>query len=245
MQSRKKIIIIIAIIIDLALRSLIKVPKTIANKKVHTAAMFFRNVVTTIIYIVAANIILVKIGIDLTPILASASIMGIVIGISVRNVIEDLISGLFMLSRDTIVIGDYIKVDDIEGTVEAIGFRAVTLKQQDGSRCVIPNGQVKKFINYSRHRSSVLVDFPIKADQKIDKVTTAMQEALELMKKDKRFAENIQSGTGLTGIENIQPVGPMIFRVTVVVPPHMRLDAGRAYRAYAKKACEKYRVAFG
>ncbi|MEK7571198.1 MAG: mechanosensitive ion channel domain-containing protein [Patescibacteria group bacterium] len=237
--------LLITIIIDLFLRSLIKLPKNIENRKARTATMFFRNFVTVMIYIIAANIILVELGINLTPLLASASIMGIIIGISLRNLVEDFISGLFMLSQDTVIIGDYIKVDDIEGTVEAIGFRAITIKQQDGSRCVIPNGQVKRFINYSRHRASVLIDFPIKADQKIKKVKSAFNEALEEFKKDKRFEGIIIQGTGITGIEEIKATGPMVFRVTIVVPPSMRLEAGRAYREYAKKACEKYRIAFG
>lgn len=237
--------ILLAVIADNLFRSFIKMPKTIENRRARTFTVIVRNLITVTVYVIALHIVLVELGINITPLLASAGIMGVIIGISARPLIEDLISGLLFLSQDTIATGDYVKIEDMEGVIQSIGARTITIKQDSGALCVIPNGQVKKIINYSRHKTNLFIDLPVKADEKIDMVKKACLEALDEIKKDKEISPFLLPGATITGIDEIKPTGPLMFRVTLITSPGMRLEVGRKYRYYVKKAFEKNKIAFG
>src|SRR5437016_3993333 len=107
--------ILIAILADNFFRMFIKLPKHFENRRAQTFVTIIRNIVTVIVYGIALHIIFIELGINITPLLASAGILGITVGIGARPLVEDLITGLFLLSQDSIAVGDYIRIDDIEG----------------------------------------------------------------------------------------------------------------------------------
>jgi small-conductance mechanosensitive channel len=245
--------ILIAIVIDLLLKSLIRVPKHFDNRRARTFTAFVRNIITTIVYIFATYSIFTTLNINLTPLLAYASIVGVIIGISSRSIIEDFVNGIFLLSLDSIAIGDYIKIDDdprdgfiAEGIVEKIGIRTVSIRSYlDGSLYVIPNGKVKKFINYTRPRSCALIDLIVKADNNIDKTLAAANKALEILRADEELGKYILTDSKVVGIEGFQTFDFMTIRVNLFTPPTRRLDVGRKYRYLAKKEFEKNKIAIG
>ncbi len=236
--------LLIAVLIDNVLRSLIKVPKHFTNKRTRTAAAIIRNIITTFVYIFAAYIIITLFGIDLTPLLASASVIGIVIGIGARSIIEDFVNGLFLLSLDSIGIGDYIKVNDSEGIVELIGARTLTIRASDGSVTIIPNGKVNDIVNFSRHKYNLFIDLPVKQNQEIDKIIDAAKSALDQLQKDADFAEALFPGSQVNGIENFSNPEIMTIRVTLTTSPIRRWDIGRRYRLLVKKEFEKQKLLF-
>lgn len=245
------ITLLIAVLIDYVLRSLIRVPKHFNNKRTQTVAAVTRNIITIVVYTFALYIILTLFGINLTPLLASASIIGVVIGIGAREIIEDFVNGLFLLSLDSITIGDYVQLgtnaisgDITEGVVEHIGARTLTLRAANGTYHIIPNGQIKKIINYSRHRFNILIDLPIKANQEIDKVTQAAEKAMKQLEKDPEFSEAILTGSQIIGIENFTSAEVMIFRISITTYPVHRWDIARKYRSLVKKEFEKHKIQF-
>src|SRR5437667_12373606 len=120
--------ILVAIIVNRILRSFIKVPKKFESRRAHTYVTIVRNIVTIIIYTITIYVILVTLGVNFTPLLASAGIIGVIIGISARTAIEDLINGFFLLTQDSIAIGDYVKLETAEGYIEKIGARTLTVR---------------------------------------------------------------------------------------------------------------------
>src|SRR5258708_24343271 len=151
------ITLFIAVLVDYVLRSLIRVPKHFNNKRTQTVAAVTRNIITIVVYIFALYVILTIFGINLTPLLASASIIGIIIGIGARSIIEDFVNGLFLLSLDSIAIGDYIQINDTEGTIEHIGARTLTIRALNGSVHILPNSQIKELVNFSRHKFTIFI----------------------------------------------------------------------------------------
>jgi len=233
----------VAIIADTILRSFIRVPKSLENRRARSYVLVLRKIVTVIVYVVAGYVICMQLGINLTPLLASASIVGIIVGIGARALIEDLINGFFLLSHDSISIGDFVKIDQAEGYVEKLGFRALTIRGEGGETTIIPNGMVKTVVNYSRHRSYMSVDFPVKSDQEIDRTVKAMEEALESLKKDHDVGDSVFAGSEVLGIEEYKVDGRMILRVRIVTTSELRLMINRKYRYLAKKNFEKYKIA--
>jgi len=235
--------LLIAILVDKILRSFIKVPKSFESRRAHTYATILRNGITIIVYITAIYFIFITLKIDLTPILASAGIVGITAGIGARAVIEDLINGFFLLTQESIAIGDYVKIDDAEGAIEKVGFRTLTIRGASGELYIIPNGQVKKVINFSRHRSYMRVDFVVKADQDIDLTIKSMQEALKELQKDKEVSDLLLPGSLVNGRDDFKVDGRMILSATITTRPAMRAFVARKYRYLAKKNFEKNKIA--
>ena len=237
--------ILSAIVVDFILKSFIKVPKTFDTRRSRTYVVILRNTITVAVYAVAAYIVLIQLGINLTPLLASAGIIGITIGLGAKTLIEDLIAGLFLLSQDSIAIGDSIKIDDAEGTIEKINFRTLTIRAGNGAIYIIPNGQIKKVINFSRHKTKLSVEISIKADQPIETVLKATSQALELLEKEKDLVEILLPGSTIDGIEDFKPDGRMLLKATLICRYENRAIIARRFRYLLKKEFEKNKLIFG
>lgn len=237
--------ILLAVIADNVLRSFIKLPKHFETRRSLTYVTIVRNIITVIVYGIALHILFLELGINITPLLASAGIIGVIVGIGARPIIEDLISGIFLLSQDSIAVGDYVRIDTDEGHIESIGFRTLSLRGDDGALYVIPNGQVKRVVNYSRHRSHVFVDITVKADQRIDTVLAVMHAALVDLQKDAELTSSLYPGSSVNGIESYTADGRIIIRSTIIVSPVMRYEAARKFRYLVKKEFEVKKVLLG
>ena len=245
--------ILIAIVVDLVLKSLIRLPKHFDNRRARSLTTLVRNIITTIVYVFALYVIFTIVNVNLTPLLAYASIVGVILGIGARSILEDFVNGLFLLSQDSFTIGDYIKIDDdpkdgfvAEGIVERIGIRTVTIRSYlDGSLYIIPNGKIKKFINYSRPRTCALIDLFVKADNDIDKTLRAANKALDAIREDEELGKYIFNESKVVGIEGFQTFNFMTIRVALYTPAIHRLDVGRKYRYLVKKEFEKSKIIIG
>lgn len=142
--------ILIAYIVSRILRSLIRLPDNVESRRRETYAIILRSVVTGVVYIIALHVIFGILEINIAPLLASAGILGLSIGMGAKALIEDLIAGTTLLSQDSIAIGDDVEIDGSRGKIEKISFRVLMIRAKDGSLHIIPNGMVKKVINYSR-----------------------------------------------------------------------------------------------
>jgi small-conductance mechanosensitive channel len=237
--------LLIAILVDNILRSYVRVPKSVSSKRALTFVTIVRSGISLLVYIIAANIIFALLGINLTPLLASAGIIGVILGISARPIIEDLITGVFLLTQHAIEVNDYIKVDDVEGYIESIGFRTMTVRTLIGATVIIPNGQVKKVINYSRHHSNVLINIPVKADHDIDPILKAAELALEQLKKDETIAPALYPGASVQGIDDfVSNAGHLysVVQIEIVTSPPKRWTVGNRYRYLLKKEFEKAKL---
>lgn len=142
--------IIITFIVSAILRSFIKLPARLDNRRGRTYVSILRNTISIIVYAIALHVIFGLLQINLAPLLASAGIVGLSIGMGAKPLIEDLIGGITFLSQDSIAMGDDVEIDGSAGKIEKIGFRTLDIRAKDGSLHIIPNGMVKKVINYSR-----------------------------------------------------------------------------------------------
>lgn len=238
------ITLLVAVLTDNLLRALIKVPKNFDNRRSRRITIITKNIITVMVYAISAYVILTILGINLTPLLASASIIGIVLGIGARSTIEDFVTGLFLLSHDSIAMGDYVKIGEVEGFIERIDSRTLTVRALDGSFHLIPNSQIKGLANFSRNKAHILIDLPLKANQDINKTIKAAEKALDDLKNDEEFGDAILIGSRVNGIESFQNPEIMTIRVTIITSPIKRWDVGRKYRYLVKREFEKAKIAF-
>lgn len=119
------------------------------SSRSHTIAQLVHNVGHTVLLLIIIFWLLRMIGIDPTPIIASAGVVGLAIGFGAQTLVKDFISGLFIIAESQYVVGDLVKISGFEGTVECLSVRSTVLRDADGHKIFIPNGSVTSVVNLS------------------------------------------------------------------------------------------------
>ena len=123
--------------------------KGLANARAQTMMPLIRNVLFAAIFIIALIVALANMGMNVTPLLAGAGVIGLAIGFGAQSLVADLITGLFIIIEDSLAIDDYVDVGGHLGTVEGLTIRTVRLRDIDGIVHTIPFSEIKSIKNYS------------------------------------------------------------------------------------------------
>jgi small conductance mechanosensitive channel len=103
-------------------------------------------ILTVFVLLVALN----EIGVNVTPLLAGAGVLGLAVGLGAQNMVRDLITGVSMILEDVLAVGDVVQLGDKAGTVEALGLRAIKLRSADGTLHTIPFGTLTIISNQTK-----------------------------------------------------------------------------------------------
>lgn len=117
----------------------------------------------TLLAIVALSV-LTSFGINIGPLLAGAGVLGVAIGFGAQALVRDVVSGIFFLIDDAFRIGEYIEIDDLRGTVEAMSIRSLRVRHHRGMVHTIPFGELKSLTNYSRDWVIMKLEFRVPFD---------------------------------------------------------------------------------
>lgn len=130
------------------------------------------------IYIVGWGIALGCFGIDTSAIFASVGVIGIVVGFGAQSLIEDVITGLFIIFEGEFEVGDIISVDGFRGEVKSIGLRTVSIIDAGGNIRVVNNSEISSLINLSEVKSVAVVNVPLSYEDSLETAEKAIEEAL-------------------------------------------------------------------
>ena len=147
------------------------------------------------IILIAAFMTLSELGMNITPLLASAGVAGIAIGFAAQNSIRDYIGGFVIMLEDHYNVGDVIKVADITGEVEELGLRRTVLRDLKGILHVVPNGEIRVASNYTRSISRAFFEVSVAYKEDLDRVMDLVRKTWEEMAKDPQWGERIISKT--------------------------------------------------
>jgi small conductance mechanosensitive channel len=114
--------------------------------KLNTVRSLLKNSTDIIIFGGGLLIILMRLGINIGPILTGAGILGLALSFGAQSLIKDLIAGIFIIIEDQCNIGDRVKIDNFEGKVTKITLRIIVLKDDQGNIIYIPNSQIKTLV---------------------------------------------------------------------------------------------------
>ena len=119
------------------------------------------NVWRFFVFVVAGAIVLGMLGINLTPLLASATIIGATLGFGAQQIVRDYFSGILMTMEDQYNVGDSVTIGDVTGVVEEVTMRLTRFRGVDGTMFVIPNGDIRLIGNLSRGWARAIVDLTL------------------------------------------------------------------------------------
>ncbi len=121
-------------------------------ERARTTGSVLNSILKAVIWIIALGMILGEFGFNLGPVIASAGVIGVAIGLGAQTLVRDILSGIFMLIEDQYGVGDQIKVLDIEGVVEKVGLRITTIRDKKNVLWYVRNGEIMVVGNGSQKR---------------------------------------------------------------------------------------------
>lgn len=145
--------------------------------------------------ILAAFLILQQVGINMTAPLVGLGVFGIAVGFGAQYLIRDIIAGFFIYLENQYNVGDVIKVGNIAGGVEEISLRRTILRDLDGARHVIPNGEVRIVSNLTQEWSRAHLNISVAYKEDLDRVMALMRKTWEEMTEDPNWGPFIISKT--------------------------------------------------
>jgi small-conductance mechanosensitive channel len=119
-------------------------------ERARTIGTVLTSTLNAFIWVIAVGMILGEFGFDLGPVIASAGIIGVAIGLGAQSLVKDVLSGIFMLVEDQYGVGDHVKVGEVEGVVEKVGLRITTVRDSVGILWFLRNGEILVVGNKSK-----------------------------------------------------------------------------------------------
>ena len=214
----------------------------IANeKRVKTLTGMLRTICLTLVWVIGIVMSLDQIGLDITPILAGAGIVGLAVGFGAQNLVRDIINGFFMILENQIRVGDVGVVNGTGGLVEAISFRTITLRDQSGTVHIFPNGTVTTLANMTKDWSAYVMDIGVAYKEDTDRVVEVMREVGEDLRNDQQVGRKMLEPIEILGVDAFGE-SEVVIKARIKTLPIEQWSVGREYRRRLKKAFDREKI---
>ena len=212
-------------------------------KRAKTLGGLVRNVLTTLVVIVAGLMALREVGLDITPILTGAGILGLAIGFGAQTLVKDIISGFFMILENEIRVGDVVQIDTHGGIVESMNLRTIILRDLEGTVHIVPNGAVSAVMNKSKDFSFYVIDLPAAYSANTDEVVALVKRVGADLRKADEFAPFILDDIEILGVDAFADSSVTI-KIRIKTMPLKQWTVGRELRRRLKLAYDESGVEF-
>jgi small-conductance mechanosensitive channel len=159
-------------------------PEAIKKAKVRTLLPIVRNVVMVFLAVLAVLMTLSTLGVDIAPLIASAGVVGVAIGVGSQTLVKDIISGMFYLLDDAFRVGEYVVAGSYKGTVESFSLRSVRLRHHRGPVYTIPFGELGAVQNLSRDYVIDKIVLSLTYDTDLEKVRKLLKQIGKQLAED-------------------------------------------------------------
>ena len=214
----------------------------IANeKRVKTLTGMIRTICLTLVWVIGIVMSLDQIGLDITPILAGAGIVGLAVGFGAQNLVRDVINGFFIILENQIRVGDVAVVNGTGGLVEAISFRTVTLRDLSGIVHIFPHGTVTTLANMTKEWSAYVMEIGVAYKEDTDRVEDIMRKVGEDVQQDPQVGRKMLGPIEIFGVDAFEE-SEVIIKARIKTLPIEQWVVGREYRRRLKKAFEREHI---
>jgi small conductance mechanosensitive channel len=138
------------------------------------------------------------------PILASAGILGVAIGLGAQSIFKDMINGILILVEDQYNVGEVVSLAGLKGTVEDLSLRRTTVRDADGTLYIIPNSQIATVSNLSRDYAVATLNVSVDASANPDKVIAILTNVANQVRNDESFKDIAVADPVVLGIDKIE-----------------------------------------
>lgn len=172
--------------------------------RVRTLLPLLRLAVRVVLTVMVVLIVLSELGVNIAPLLAGAGVVGIAIGFGAQKLVQDIITGFFILVEDTLSVGDVVSIAPHSGVVEGMSIRVLKLRDFNGNLHSIPFSSVSAVINMGKEFAYAVIDAGVSYDEDVDRVATVLREIGDEMAKDPVWAERLLAPLEVLGLERFE-----------------------------------------
>ena len=212
--------------------------------QLRTIASIFRATAYGVLGFIACLQILNVFGIPYQPLLASAGILGIGIGLGAQSIFKDVINGIFILVEDQYNVGEVVVLAGLRGTVEDLSLRRTTVRDSDGTLYIVPNSQIATVSNLSRDYSIAALQVSVDASANPDKVMDLLRKIATVVRHDTAFKQIAIADPDVLGINDIRG-REIIYQVNIRVRVNQREGVLRELRRRIVLAFENEGIPLG
>ncbi|WP_248321788.1 MULTISPECIES: mechanosensitive ion channel family protein [unclassified Caballeronia] len=205
------------------------------SMRARTMLPLLRNVVFVVLFLVAAIVTAANLGLNVTPLLAGAGVIGLAVGFGAQSLVADLITGLFIIIEDTISVGDSIEVEGGHaGIVESLTIRTVRLRDGQGAIHAIPFSQIKTVKNLSRDFAYAVFEVRVPFSADVDEVTEMIREVGAELMDDLRYRREMLGPVEVWGLDRFDP-NWMVVKGQIKTRPLLQWSVARAFNLRIKR----------
>ena len=190
--------------------------------RLRTLAPILRAAAGTLIFAVALLAGLSQIGVNTTGLLAVSSIAGIAVGFGSQKLVQDIITGLFMLLEDAVQVGDVVTLAGMSGTVERLSIRTIRLRGSDGSINIIPFSAVTTITNSTRDFNNALLSITVSYHENVDRVCAVLTSIGHEMREEPAWGAMMRDDLQIFGLDSFGDLG-------LVISAQIRTGPGQHY----------------
>ncbi len=212
----------------------------ITERKRQTLFEVLASIIKYTVWFVAGCNVLGNFGIDMKSLIAVASVSSVAIGFGAQSLVQDVITGMFILFEDQFGVGDIITVDALTGTVESIGLRSTRIRSADGDLHIIPNGNIKIITNMSKDFNRATIDIGVAYEENIDRVIAVMKDEMDIIFK-RSLITGLISEPKVLGITELAD-SAVVIRILADTQIGENWQVEREIRRFIKKRFDKENI---
>ncbi|MGK7876242.1 MAG: mechanosensitive ion channel family protein [Xenococcaceae cyanobacterium] len=206
--------------------------------RISTISVVTRSIVTISSIGVGILVAFSVTGVNITPLLAGAGIIGVALSLAAQNLIKDVINGFCIILEDQYAVGDVIKVGDMTGLVENMNLRITQLRDAEGRLITFPNSEIKVVANLSSNWSRADLNIPVAYQTDVDKSLELIGKVAEEMSQDLIWRKYILEPPQVLGVDNFGERG-VIIKVWIKTEPLKQWEVSREFRRRIKVAFDR------
>ena len=207
-----------------------------AAKHRHALAQVVTWVTLVLIYCVTAVLIVERLGVPVSGLVAPATVVGVALGFGGQRIVQDILAGFFIIIERQYGFGDVIRIaipgigEPVSGTVEDVTLRVTRIRSVNGEVIVTANGQIVQVTNLSRDWARAVVDVPVPASIDVTRVNAILRQVGAEAYDDAELHQLLLDPPSVMGVESIA-VDQFEVRLVARTLPGKQFDVGRALRA--------------
>jgi moderate conductance mechanosensitive channel len=210
-------------------------------------ASVISSVAISVLYVVVAVDIANQLGLPLGSMVVPAALLGAALGFGAQRIVQDLLSGFFLITEKQYGFGDLVELTvngggTARGTVEDVTLRVTKLRTSDGEMYTVPNGLIVKSRNLSKDWARAVVDIPVPTAADLNRVNDVLSDVTKAAMQDNGLPDLLLDEPSLMGVESIE-VDTVNLRMVARTLPGKQFEVGRELRALVVSALRRADIA--
>lgn len=214
-----------------------------AVPRARTLLPLVRRAVFIMLAFLVGMLMLSEVGVAVAPLLAGAGIVGLAVGFGAQKLIQDVITGIFILLENAVAIGDVVTVAGTGGLVEDLSIRSIRLRDLSGNVHTIPFSSVDTITNMTRDYSYYLLDIGVAYREDTDAVAEICREIVGEMRADPEFGPFILEPLEVLGVDQFTD-SAVIIKARIKTTPIKQWLVGREFNRRMKKRFDELGIEF-